>query len=319
MVEWPPNSLPPSSVRIIFMNLANVPTKTPILPRLILSNKSYPPLSIYLSFSLFHLPLLAQSPRSSFAETMENQANPALLQAGDPNRTPLFLIHDAGGGVFSYFKLEALGRPVYTIYNPWFRNTTKWEGGAMMFVEKYIQLIKSVVPRGEILVGGWSLGGQLGIDIGRVLALDKRSKLRVVGVVMIDTLYPYWGPPDTVHAEFPVEMVLGPCPPDMRQEILRCTQWSMVDSLEWVSKNWKSNKDQLQGVEAQEPPPAVLLYATEYIPVNKSEQGARAMTDYLRHDRGGWNMFPHHDFIVAVWDLAAHHFALFEKHMVSWS
>ena len=85
---------------------------------------------------------------------MDRQANPALLQKGDPSRAPLFLIHDAGGGIYSYYKLENIGRPVYTIYNPWFRNETKWEGGAMMFVEEYIKLIKKVVPKGDILVGG---------------------------------------------------------------------------------------------------------------------------------------------------------------------
>ena len=88
---------------------------------------------------------------------MDPQANPALLQKGDPSRAPLFLIHDAGGGVYNYYKLENIGRPVYTIHNPWFKNETKWEGGAMMFVETYIKLIKSVVPKGDILVGGKAL------------------------------------------------------------------------------------------------------------------------------------------------------------------
>ncbi|MCJ1351236.1 MAG: hypothetical protein MMC33_001219 [Icmadophila ericetorum] len=246
---------------------------------------------------------------------MDKQANPALLQKGDPSRAPLFLIHDAGGGVYSYYKLENIDRPVYTIHNPWFRNETKWEGGAMMFVEEYIKLIKSVVPKGDILVGGWSLGGQLGIDIGRVLAQNSRSRLRVIGVVMIDTLYPYWGPPGTVYAEFPVDLVLGNCPPDMKEEILRCTQWSKLDSLEWVDKNWKEDKDKLEGIEAEEPPPAVLLYATKYIPVENSQNGAVAMTDYLRHAKGGWDLFPH-QFISAIWELPAHHFGLFDKNMV---
>ncbi|KAK0508709.1 hypothetical protein JMJ35_008985 [Cladonia borealis] len=243
---------------------------------------------------------------------MDKKSNPALLQKGEPSRVPLFLIHDAGGGIYNYYKLENIGRPVYTIYNPWFRNENKWEGGAMMFVEEYIKLIKSVVPKGDIL--GWSLGGQLGIDIGRVLAQNSRSRIRVVGVVMIDTLYPYWGPPKTVHAEFPVDLVLGNCPPDMKEEILRCTQWSKQDSLEWVDRNWK-DKGEIEGIEAEEPPPAVLLYATKYIPVEKSRNGAVAMTDYLRHAKGGWDLFPH-QFISATWELPAHHFGLFDKTIV---
>lgn len=87
---------------------------------------------------------------------MESQVNPAQLQQGDASRAPLFLIHDSSGGVFNYFKLEPLGRPVYTIYNPWFRDTEKWKGGTMHLVEKYIELIKTVVRRGDILVGGES-------------------------------------------------------------------------------------------------------------------------------------------------------------------
>ena len=132
---------------------------------------------------------------------------------------------------------------------------------------------------------------------------------------MIDTLYPYWGPPGTVYAEFPVDLVLGNCPPDMKEEILRCTQWSKLDSLEWVDKNWKEDKDKLEGIEAEEPPPAVLLYATKYIPVENSQNGAVAMTDYLRHAKGGWDLFPH-QFISAIWELPAHHFGLFDKNMV---
>ncbi|KID94680.1 LysM domain protein, partial [Metarhizium majus ARSEF 297] len=62
--------------------------------------------------------------------------------------------HDSSGGIFSYFKLESLSRPVYAIYNPWFKNTEKWSGGTRLFGEKYIQLIKTVVSKGDILVGG---------------------------------------------------------------------------------------------------------------------------------------------------------------------
>jgi thioesterase domain-containing protein len=87
---------------------------------------------------------------------MELRGNPMLLQQGDDSRTPLFLIHDSSGAVFNYSKLEPLGRPVYTIYNPWFGNTEKWKGGTMLFVEKYIALIKTVKHRGDILVGGAS-------------------------------------------------------------------------------------------------------------------------------------------------------------------
>ena len=162
---------------------------------------------------------------------------------------------------------------------------------------------------------GWSLGGQLDTDIGRVLAQKFKSRLRVVGDVMIDTVYPYRGSRETVHAEFPVDLVLGNCPPDMKEEILRCTQWSKQDSLEWVDRNWKDKKG-LEGIEAEEPPPAVLLYAQKYIPVENSRNVAVAMTDYVRHAKGGWDHFPHH-YISATWELLAHHFGLSDKNIAS--
>ena len=191
------------------------------------------------------------------------------------------------------------------------------------------------MPSGEILVGGifriettfdlaniqfqgWSLGGQLGIDIGRVLAQNPRSRLRVVGVVMIDTLYPYWGPPEVIHAEFPVDLVLKNCPPDMKAELLRCMQWSKEDSDAWVSRNWKTeNTCNLDGIEANVPPPAVLLLANKYVPVANPQTSARVMVDYLRQAKVGWDLFPH-QFIAAVWEIPAHHFGLFEKNTVSW-
>jgi thioesterase domain-containing protein len=88
---------------------------------------------------------------------MESRGNPALLQQGNSSLTPLFLIHDSSGGIFNYLKLEPLGRPVYTIYNPWFRNIQKWDGGTILFVEKYIELIKTIKRRGDILIGGAQL------------------------------------------------------------------------------------------------------------------------------------------------------------------
>ncbi|KEY68601.1 hypothetical protein S7711_05783 [Stachybotrys chartarum IBT 7711] len=246
---------------------------------------------------------------------MESKGNPALLQKGDPSRLPLFLIHDSSGGIFNYYKLETLERPVYTIYNPWFRNKHKWEGGIELFVSKYIELIKTVVPRGDILIGGWSLGGQIGLDIARTLAQNKKSRLHVVGLVMIDTLYPYWGPPENRHAEFPVDLVLGPCPQDMREEILRCTQWSKEDCEDWVARNWKAGSDDLGDIEATQPPPTIRLHAAQYIPVGKNENGAVAILDSFRHARGGWDFFPH-EFIETTWDVPAHHFGLFDSHVI---
>jgi hypothetical protein len=132
---------------------------------------------------------------------------------------------------------------------------------------------------------------------------------------MIDTLYPYWGPPETVHAEFPVDFVLKNCPPDLKADVLRCMKWSKEDSDEWVRRNWKSDNNKLDNIEADEPPPAVLLHATKYVPIDKSRENAVVMVDYMRDAKVGWDLFPH-QFIAAVWEIPTHHFGLFEKDTV---
>ena len=85
---------------------------------------------------------------------MTAPSNPTLIQKGDSSRTPLFLIHDAGGTVFNYYKLENIGRPIYTIHNAWSKSGVLWEGGIMGMVKEYIRLIQTVISSGEILVGG---------------------------------------------------------------------------------------------------------------------------------------------------------------------
>jgi thioesterase domain-containing protein len=80
--------------------------------------------------------------------------NPLLLQKGDPSRAPLFLIHDAGGGIYNYHKLHDIGRPFYAISNPWQRNGQRWEGGMRAMVDEYVRLIRGLRGKGDILVGG---------------------------------------------------------------------------------------------------------------------------------------------------------------------
>ena len=135
---------------------------------------------------------------------------------------------------------------------------------------------------------------------------------------MLDTLYPYWGPPEIVHAELPVDVVFGSYPPDMQEEMVRCMQWTMQDCLEWVLRNWKEDKDHLGEIEAVEPPPTVFIHATKYIPVDNSERGLVAMLDYFRDAKNGWGFFPHENFIIATWEIPTHHFGLFEKGIVRW-
>ena len=68
--------------------------------------------------------------------------------------TPLFLIHDAGGTLYSYYSLGDLQRPVYGIVNPHFDSGAPWEGGISEMAQSYYTMIRRQVRKGDVLLGG---------------------------------------------------------------------------------------------------------------------------------------------------------------------
>ncbi|KAK5999256.1 putative thioesterase gloN [Cladobotryum mycophilum] len=106
---------------------------------------------------------------------------------------PLILIHDGGGTCFSYRLLGQLGRAVYTIENPRFQSGRPWKGGIQEMAEVYVELIrcmrsKGTLPTESFLLGGWSLGGLISLQIAKLLEGD--DELRVAGILMIDSVFP---------------------------------------------------------------------------------------------------------------------------------
>lgn len=85
------------------------------------------------------------------------EENPVLIQpaprVGGSN-IPLFLIHDGGGTVFSYFLLGEIKRPVYGIHNPKFNSGGKWTGGIDQMARTYCEFVKKTKPEGDVLLGG---------------------------------------------------------------------------------------------------------------------------------------------------------------------
>ncbi|KAH0593352.1 hypothetical protein MHUMG1_08808 [Metarhizium humberi] len=132
--------------------------------------------------------------------------NPELIQdgnwMGDDARNmpvPVFLIHDGGGTTFAYHCLDSLCRPTYGIFNPHFRNGQTFEGGVSGMARLYTGIIRRTCARPDfpaernldrsvnILIGGWSMGGLLSLEIAKLLTGDGRVK--VIGVLMMDSMY----------------------------------------------------------------------------------------------------------------------------------
>ncbi|KAF2155479.1 hypothetical protein K461DRAFT_266748 [Myriangium duriaei CBS 260.36] len=103
-------------------------------------------------------------------------------------KVPLVLIHDAGGTTFPYFLLHELDRDVYAIADPLFDTTDSWTGGVRQMAECYTSAILGKLSSGPIIIGGWSLGGIISMEVARVMRTT--SGAQVQGLILIDTPYP---------------------------------------------------------------------------------------------------------------------------------
>jgi pimeloyl-ACP methyl ester carboxylesterase len=132
--------------------------------------------------------------------------------AGRAGALPIIFIHDGGGTVWAYHCMDSLRRPVYGIPNPRFHDGGRWEGGIVEMATLYTNMIRRLVVSSEfrrdmnayngippplatavegpvkLLLGGWSLGGALSLEVAHMLRDD--PVIEVVGIVMVDTIYP---------------------------------------------------------------------------------------------------------------------------------
>ncbi|KFH45346.1 Polyketide synthase-like protein [Hapsidospora chrysogenum ATCC 11550] len=237
--------------------------------------------------------------------------NPSLIQpspASAAKRAPLVLIHDGSGLVFSYFWLGPLGRAVYGIHNPNFESGGAWDGGLRQMAEAYVPLIKSVVPSGKVLLGGWSLGGLLALEIAHLLAGDE--DVAVSGLLLLDAGYPKVTTAEELARVISREDFNLPFSSHSAslggqvQEAFR-NALRMIDG--WHPPTW-SDKDTL-------PPPAILLKATDYV-LGQGQELAAVVDVARQTERLGWDDYEH-KFIRMVLSIPGHHFNIFDDDKVS--
>lgn len=269
-----------------------------------------------------------------------------VLPAAARRPAPLVLIHDGGGTTFSYHCLGPLGRSLYGIHSPYFNaplsalnsnasqspdvapdkspdgdnsDDRPWPGGLPQMARHYASLLPGTVPAGEVILGGWSLGGLAALEMARALADNAEPRFRVLGLMLIDSVNPpRLGEGDA--ALVPVVPFAVPFTRFTREETKRRVRmnFEMASRLvsEWELPTWEGRPaDQGGGDPACRPPPAILLRAREYVPV---EPGLNAVSrvDIRRGDRLlGWGRY-REDFIIKVEDIPGHHFNIFaEEHL----
>jgi thioesterase domain-containing protein len=258
------------------------------------------------------------------------ERNPELIQGPDmarengPSsapRAPLFLIHDGGGTTFAYHCLEPLHRPLYGISNPRYHTGGTFEGGMRGMGRLYASMIRKTCsepsfPAGKldldgrvpVLIGGWSMGGLVAIEVAKALTGDRH--VRVVGVLLIETMYP-------VHARAPTEVYDETL--EHLQDVLSKASGNAALSIRAMHDSLVAIRDRTppvwKGAQAALRPRFSLLRAVSPMPSTPGSKH-RHLTDMDRHDRRlGWDRYEAGLFTETV-DVKGNHFDMFSfKHI----
>ncbi|PNS18125.1 hypothetical protein CAC42_3570 [Sphaceloma murrayae] len=216
--------------------------------------------------------------------------------AYEPHRTPLFLIHDGGGTIFSYHLLGDFDRQVFGISNPCFEHGN-FDGGVHELALLYAGFIKSKVTESEVLIGGWSFGGMLALEISHILSTD--DNVRVKGQIYIDSPYP--GNTQPVGLEVaPAGTNFAPTTKsEVRDNVNRCMDDARRMVSDWTLPTWQTG-----------PPPTVLLRARD--PVYQRGSGKVARVDFARDDPLlGWSNYGY-NFIRETHEVSGDHYKVFK-------
>jgi amino acid adenylation domain len=101
--------------------------------------------------------------------------------------TPFFCVHPAGGSALCYIELARyFQRPFYGLQAEGLAQETAANATIEEMATCYITALQSVQPQGPYLIGGWSLGGVIALEIAQQLT---RQGQEVALLTLIDTSF----------------------------------------------------------------------------------------------------------------------------------
>lgn len=98
------------------------------------------------------------------------------------SRTPLFLVHPSIGLAECYRPLShyLLDQPIYGIQNPFISQRTTGFSSVFEMARHYTHEIKQTCPIGPVIIGGWSFGGVVALEIAAILTSTGNFVDRVI-------------------------------------------------------------------------------------------------------------------------------------------
>ncbi|MFL5356299.1 amino acid adenylation domain-containing protein [Archangium sp.] len=128
------------------------------------TGKSLPVAALFQDATVEHLAGLLRQEAGPWSPLVE-------LRKGDGKR-PFFCVHAVGGTVLGYVELARLlgpEQPFYGLQSRGLDGDQEPCGSVEEMAALYIEAIRSVQPRGPYLLGGWSMGGSIALEMARQL------------------------------------------------------------------------------------------------------------------------------------------------------
>ncbi len=104
------------------------------------------------------------------------------------DKIPFICVHPIGGGIMNYFRLVDhwdQQRPLYAVQAP--QNGLMNHATVYDLAVFYVSELKKVRPQGPYLLGGWSFGGIVAVEMARLLLAEGQQ---IPGLVMYDSYLP---------------------------------------------------------------------------------------------------------------------------------
>jgi thioesterase domain-containing protein len=101
------------------------------------------------------------------------QSSPLILLERGGQRTPFFFVHPVCGTILQYRALArrlGMQRPFYALQSPALEgNPLSPEITIEMLARSYLDAVRTAVPKGPYLLGGWSFGGLVAAEMAQAL------------------------------------------------------------------------------------------------------------------------------------------------------
>jgi amino acid adenylation domain-containing protein len=157
---------------------------------------------------------------SRLREPSLTQSSPLVLLEPGGERMPFFFVHPVGGTILQYRTLaRRLGkeRPFYALQSPALEgNPLSDDITIEALAHSYLGAVRTAVPKGPYLLGGWSFGGLVATEMARAL---RHAGEEIALLVLLDS-----------HAQSD--------PHDDPNELAALTAWELGDSKSWPHQHF---------------------------------------------------------------------------------